>query len=667
MFGLIFTLSLVLVFLSLQRFIKPAFQRNPHKTSLLISSAVFASITCYLVSGLIFDWRLVPKQAVTVEVSNEKNPLSSAHEVNLSIFESNFGVLSFNEFTQSDEWVRTGKSRLENGGKTGATLEWQGRPGAFLRYTFLTGPDAGIVQFSSSQGVDSLDLFSSTPGETSWEVRYPIPTSAYLIPLLAIWVFCFCVYLVLGLVVFPFTETQRSVHPRYWLLFTLPMVLVWGFYLLTYWPGVMSPDSIVQWGQILSGKFTDTHPAIHTMLLWMLTRGTLSPAPIAIAQILLVSFSVAWGLGLLYEMGLNLPAAWLLAVVFAFSPINSTITISIWKDIPYSAALFLFSVQVLKIILSNGEWLNRRLNLLAIFVTGLSVMLFRHNGIPVPILSLVVLIFFYRPKLLRIGAVIVAMIVSWLVIRGPIYDLAGVSKAGGLESAQMIHHISAHVIEGSPLTAEEQSLADILLPDKVWDYNCCRIDETDSVPGFSWGRLADHPTETRSLFLMLLAKEPMSTCRIWPAARRSSGRIKAPAEWWSPERSATTARSPIIPTGLVPQPVLPQANVYLTNLYNTVFFIPRLQFYWYPVIYLILVILGSILLSIWKGIRNGFLFCVPAVIQSLVLALVSLNAADFRYQYGVFLLGLFSLGLIAIAVNSRFSKKASARKNHSPL
>ena len=37
---------------------------------------------------------------------------------------------------------------------------------------------------------------------------------------------------------------------------------------------------------------------------------------------------------------------------------------------------------------------------------------------------------------------------------------------------------------GGPLTEEEQSLADVLMPDKVWDYNCCRIDETDSVPGF---------------------------------------------------------------------------------------------------------------------------------------------------------------------------------------
>ena len=133
------------------------------------------------------------------------------------------------------------------------------------------------------------------------------------------------------------------------------MFAVWVFYLLTFWPGMMSPDSIVQWGQILTGQFTDTHPAIHTMLLWLFTRIWLSPAPIAIVQILLVSFSVAWGLGLLVELGINLPSAWLLACIFALSPINSTIVISIWKDIPYCGCLFLFSIQVLKIIISNGS------------------------------------------------------------------------------------------------------------------------------------------------------------------------------------------------------------------------------------------------------------------------------------------------------------------------
>ena len=178
-----------------------------------------------------------------------------------------------------------------------------------------------------------------------------------------------------------------------------------------------------------------------------------------------MSFSVAWGLGLLVEIGIEFTSRLVINRYICLVTDQQHDRYHPLEGYPLlGCPLFLFSIQVLKIILSKGDWLNRRLNLLAIITTGLSVMLFRHNGIPVPILSLVVLAFFYRSKLLRIGIVISAMLVSWLVIRGPVYDLAGVSRAGGLESAQLIHHIAAHVVQGEPLTEEEQSLADVLMP-----------------------------------------------------------------------------------------------------------------------------------------------------------------------------------------------------------
>ena len=40
------------------------------------------------------------------------------------------------------------------------------------------------------------------------------------------------------------------------------MVAVWGIYLLTFFPGMMSPDSNVQWGQILSGAVQRCPPGL---------------------------------------------------------------------------------------------------------------------------------------------------------------------------------------------------------------------------------------------------------------------------------------------------------------------------------------------------------------------------------------------------------------------
>ena len=48
----------------------------------------------------------------------------------------------------------------------------------------------------------------------------------------------------------------------------------------------MSNDSVDQWGQVLSGKFVDSHPAFHTLIIWLLTRVWLHPAVISSAQII---------------------------------------------------------------------------------------------------------------------------------------------------------------------------------------------------------------------------------------------------------------------------------------------------------------------------------------------------------------------------------------------
>ena len=200
-------------------------------------------------------------------------------------------------------------------------------------------------------------------------------------------------------------------------------------------------------------------------------------------------------------------------------------------------------------------------------------------------------------------------------------------------------------------------MADVLLPDKIWDYNCCRIDETDSVPGFSWIRLAENSSDVRSLFVKLFIKEPQ--INLQRSGLFFTNRLEYQGSCGMVVTRTISHNRQITenPYGLVPRSKIPEANKYLTDLYNTVFFIPKLQLYWYPAIYLIIVLASSGLLSIWKKIKKGYLFCVPVVIQSIVLALVSLNAADFRYQYGVYLLGLFSLGLILISINTRFAEK----------
>jgi hypothetical protein len=63
-----------------------------------------------------------------------------------------------------------------------------------------------------------------------------------------------------------------------WIIYSIPMILVWTIYLFTFWPGLMSSDSFGQWHEIVTGVFYDAHPAIHTLTMWLITRLWFSPA-----------------------------------------------------------------------------------------------------------------------------------------------------------------------------------------------------------------------------------------------------------------------------------------------------------------------------------------------------------------------------------------------------
>lgn len=158
------------------------------------------------------------------------------------------------------------------------------------------------------------------------------------------------------------------------------MLLFWFLYLLAFWPGIMTNDSIDQWTQITTGRYVDIHPVFHTLFLWLLTRIYFSPATIAIVQILMLS-SLSGGILYYFErLGSSKIVLWGISFLMAVSPVNSDMVITLWKDIPYSTTLLGLTFIFMIIVYSNGKWLYQNKNLLLLGTTALLIFLFRHNG-----------------------------------------------------------------------------------------------------------------------------------------------------------------------------------------------------------------------------------------------------------------------------------------------
>ena len=99
--------------------------------------------------------------------------------------------------------------------------------------------------------------------------------------------------------------------------FGLPCAAVWVVYLLAFWPGILTEDSIEQWTDMTSGVIRGYHSPLQTILHWLLAATTLLVAAL---------------------------------------PANGFIVVTLWKDVPYSIALLMITALTLRLARSGGRF-----------------------------------------------------------------------------------------------------------------------------------------------------------------------------------------------------------------------------------------------------------------------------------------------------------------------
>jgi hypothetical protein len=427
------------------------------------------------------------------------------------------------------------------------------------------------------------------------------------------------------------------------------MIIVWGIYLLTFFPGMMSNDSIIQWSQVVSGQFNDAHPVFHTLIIWLITRFWYSPAAVVVFQILTLSLTVAWGIRILDKEGLPNWSSWSLVAIFAFSPLNGYMVTTLWKDIPYSTSLFLFSLMVLKIVFTNGSWLDKKFSWVWLGLVSLCVASIRHNGPPIPLLTILLLILVYRSNWKSLLGALVLFIVLFTIIFGPVYTLLGVDRNMGYKQHTIVHHIAAHIIEGGQLSPDEEAMAIKIFPLDEWKYSCCNNVDIFHVQSYSDKSFSKNAWTIQKLFLALAVKEPeielnhliCISSTVWEIPSRCGQNTYFPInenKWISPENEYFKENSLLPSLRKLLSGILIEIR---TNLNLTLFIAPAIYLY-----------LGVYIIFILARRKRNFkviLFMVPSLIQSIVLSIVS-TSTEFRYQYGVYLVGLFSVGLLFLAM-----------------
>jgi hypothetical protein len=165
-------------------------------------------------------------------------------------------------------------------------------------------------------------------------------------------------------------------------------LLLWWFALL---PGGMSNDSFNSWAQI-KGRlpWSSHHPPPFTALFWLTSLGGTTPATTSLVQTLMMAFALAFFATSIGVVLRSTRAVWICAAVLAVAPLVGPFAVTIWKDIPETAALL--GVAGLLVLGWRHEGPLPRWWWAALAATSLAVGLFRWNGGPTAVVAAVLLV-----------------------------------------------------------------------------------------------------------------------------------------------------------------------------------------------------------------------------------------------------------------------------------
>ncbi|SFK16581.1 hypothetical protein SAMN04487936_10894 [Halobacillus dabanensis] len=436
--------------------------------------------------------------------------------------------------------------------------------------------------------------------------------------------------------------------------YALLPIICWSIYLVAYFPGTMTPDSLLHWEQIHTLDFSNWHPVVYTWYIMFLTSIWKSPAIVAFSQIVILALFGGYAAYSIEKSGISTKWVWMGVVLFSIYPLNGIFPIAIWKDIFFSGLLFLFTVMTYNIVASNGKWLNSNVHLILLGLTALATSLMRTNGLPITLVTAILLLVAYRKQFLKIVITTVSVLILYFVITGPFYTYMDVRPSSPNEALSIPTQQFAHIIsEDGDLTAEERQYLGEILPLEIWkeNYNPYLTNPIKFDGHYDQEVIFDDFGYYLSTWASVVSKNFSLAVEAYLHQTSILWQINQPEDGYT----STYARNVYLyndydlKTDPLSKPVYNFVNRGLESLQNNLLE-PLLR----PAFYTAIILLSGVVLALRNGAKS-LLVITPLLINTGVMLLAT-PAQDFRYQFANVLVTFFVVGILFIKFESKEKK-----------
>ena len=238
-------------------------------------------------------------------------------------------------------------------------------------------------------------------------------------------------------------------------------------WLLYSYPGIMTPDSINQFRQVVGiSPFSNHHPWVHTMTISLFYHmGRLFTSDIndaflffTLFQICFMAFAVSYLIWVITKYTKSLPLLSGIIAFYTLLPYHNVMAICIWKDVMFSGTLLLFCTSLFY-LLKEGIKKQNLFSLILYFISGFLMCLYRSNGWYAFIITLPFLLFAFRKTWKFMFPLHIVLLALILFVKGPVMNHYNVEQPDFIESISIpLQQIGRVIATGQDLTQEQETL-----------------------------------------------------------------------------------------------------------------------------------------------------------------------------------------------------------------
>lgn len=276
-------------------------------------------------------------------------------------------------------------------------------------------------------------------------------------------------------------ELQKSfVSKWWWFRGFLLLILLWSPYLLSYYPGILTPDSFTSLTQAKDLSLLYNHiPVAYTLMVtffvrigWAIGDANFGVFLFSAAQLFIMAGVLSYFAYWIRRYINKKLISWVILFFYGLNPAIAMHSITMWKDVLFSAWIVLLGIFLCDVALEEGKNLEKKRGLRQLSILFTLAAFGRNNGIYVVIFCWMILLFFFKNVRKRVFAIGGGTILAILLIQGPGYGKLGIVQAGFAESVGIpLQQISYTVVQDGEIDGEEREFLENIIPLKVIEEN----------------------------------------------------------------------------------------------------------------------------------------------------------------------------------------------------